>query len=68
MCWSDNEILDEWRTAKFTSLFKKEEPNNPENYRVISLLNTAYKVCSKMVNTRFQTISEDILLEEQAGF
>lgn len=41
---------------------------DPDNYRSISLLNAAYKVYSKMFNERLHTVSDAILLEEQASF
>lgn len=54
--------------AKVISLFKKGTRNNTGNYRGISLLNTVYKIYSKIINERLRKISESILIEEQAGF
>ena len=68
MCWTSYEIPAEWKSAKVISLFKKGERNKTENYRGISLLNAAYKLYSRIINERLRTISETILLEEQAGF
>jgi hypothetical protein len=40
----------------------------PENYRGINLLNTCYKIFSKILNKKLKNISEDFLLECQNGF
>ena len=42
--------------------------NNPDNYRGISLLNTGYKIYSKIIAKRLAAIAEVLLLEEQNGF
>jgi len=47
---------------------KNEIRNNPNNYRGISLLNTGYKIYSKIIAKRLTTIAEVLLLEEQNGF
>jgi len=42
--------------------------NNPDNYRGISLLNTGYKIYSKIFAKKLTVIAEVLLLEEQNGF
>ena len=49
------------------SLFKKGKRDDCSNNRGISLLNSGYKIYAKII-TRFKTISEAILFEEQNGF
>lgn len=49
-CWKFKEIPDDWRRAKVISLFKKGDRNNPQNYRGISLLDTAYKIYARIIN------------------
>lgn len=68
LCWKNCKIPDEWTKAKVISLFKKGNRSSPENYRGITLLNVAYKIYTKIINKRFTTISDKILLEEQNGF
>ena len=47
---------------------QKRDRNNPDNYRGISLLNTGYKIYSKIIVKRLTAIAEVLLLEEQNGF
>jgi hypothetical protein len=47
---------------------KKGDRNNPDNYRGISLLNSGYKIYSKIIAKRLTAIAEVLLLEEQNGF
>ena len=48
--------------------YKKGERNNPDNYSGISLLNTGYKIYSKMIAKRLTAVAKVLLLEEQNGF
>jgi len=47
---------------------QKRDRNNPDNYRGISLLNTGYKIYSKIIAKRLTVIADVLLLEEQNGF
>jgi sorting nexin-29 len=68
-CWKKCDMPSAWHTAKVISLFKKKgERTNCENYREISLLNSAYKVYSRIINQQLKTITDILLEEEQAGF
>ena len=42
--------------------------HNPDDYRGISLLNTGYKIYSKIIAKRLTVIAEALLVEEQNGF
>jgi len=42
--------------------------NDPDNYRGICLLNTGYKIYSKIIAKRLTAIAEVLLLDEQNGF
>ena len=46
---------------------QKRDRNNPDNYRVICLLNTGYKIYSKIIAKRLTVIAKALLLEEQNG-
>jgi hypothetical protein len=46
---------------------KKVKRDDCSNYKVISLLNSGYKIYAKIITQRLKTISEAILLEEKTG-
>jgi len=64
-CCIYGDIPEEWRTAFVIPIHKKGDRNNPDNYRGISLLNTRYKIYSKITAKRLTAIAEVLLLEEQ---
>jgi hypothetical protein len=68
VCWIYGDIPEEWKTAIVMPIHKKGDRNNPDNYRGISLLNTGYKIYSKIIATRLTVIADVLLLEEQNGF
>jgi len=68
VCWIYGDIPEEWRAAIVKPIHKKGDRNNPDNYRGISLLNTGYKIYSKITANRLTAIAEVLLLEEQNGF
>jgi predicted phosphoadenosine phosphosulfate sulfurtransferase len=41
---------------------------DPENYRGINILNTCYKIYSKILNIKLQSYSEEFITETQNGF
>ena len=49
VCWIYGDIPEEWRTAIVIPIHRKGDRNNPDNYRGISLLNTGYKIYSKII-------------------
>jgi len=67
VCWIYGDIPEEWRAAIVIPIHKKGVRYNPDNYRGISLLNTGYKICSKIIAKRLTVIAEVLLLEEQNG-
>jgi len=68
LCWIYGDTREEWRTAIVIPIHKKGYRNNPHNYRGISLLNTGYKIYSKIIAKRLTATAEVLLLEEQNGF
>ena len=64
VCWIYENIPEEWRTAIVIPVYKKGDGNNPDNYSGISLLNTGYKIYSKIIAKRLAAIGEVLLLEE----
>jgi len=68
VCWIYGDFPEEWKTAIVIPIYRKGDRNNPDNYRDIGLINTAYKICSKSISKRLTEIAEVLLLEEQNGF
>ena len=46
---------------------QKGDPNNLENYRPISLLNTFYKILAMILKNKIEEASEDRLMSTQFG-
>jgi hypothetical protein len=65
---TSKEIPTEWRRSIVIPIYKKGDKTNPENYRGISLLNTCYKIYSRLLNNNLKTFTEQFTLEFQNGF
>jgi len=60
----------QWTEGYFVPLFKKGDPNLPENYRGITLLSTFGKLFTKVLNNRLNLWAENysVYCKAQAGF
>ena len=68
-CIKCQQIPSMWRKSMVIALLKPgKDPKNLKSYRPISLLCTLYKLLEHMILTRLQTIIEDKLMPQQAGF
>jgi sorting nexin-29 len=63
-----DKIPDGWTRGVVCPIFKKGNRRDCNNYKGISLLNVAYKVCAKIITRRLNIINEYTLSEEQRGF
>jgi hypothetical protein len=59
---------ESWNKAIVIHVYKKGDKNNQENYRDISLLNSGYKIYTKLFHHKLYTFYSNILTEEQNGF
>ena len=68
--FSSTSYPDNWSEAYIQPLHKKVDPNIPDNYRGISLLNICDKLYSYIINKRLNQWIEknSIINESQAGF
>jgi len=66
--YRENRIPNERRNAVVTAVFKKGDRREHENYRGVSILNTCYKIYSKILNMKLQNYSEAFITETQNGF
>ncbi len=63
------EVLEEWRKARIVLIPKDGSPANPANYRPISLLQTLYKIFTKIITNRLSRVANQyILTNSQLGF
>ena len=49
-------------------LFKKNDPTDIRNYRPITVLNTDYKILTKVLTLQLIDHTKDLVHEDQAGF
>jgi sorting nexin-29 len=68
ICWRYGHIPTERNEAVIVPIFKKGDRKDCNDYRVISLLNSGYKIYAKLIAQRLSTIADTMLLEEQNGF
>lgn len=66
--WNTEKMPEEWNTAIIHPLHKKGDRSDPNNYRGISLLDTTYKIFSKIIYSRIQEQLDRELGEYQGGF
>ena len=66
--WKEEKLPDEWTVGVICPLHKKGCKLTCSNFRGITLLNSAYKIFSKILSARLEPLYEDFLHEFQAGF
>jgi len=68
-CRKTAKIPKQWLNAKVIALLKPEKlPNEPKNFRPISLLCHLYKLYNRLILNRITPVIEENLIENQAGF
>ena len=67
-CLSKREVPEAWCNAIVVLLHKKGDKTNLGNYRPISLLSVVYKLFSKVLTKRLESILDENQPREQAGF
>ncbi|KAL4098346.1 hypothetical protein QTP88_022976 [Uroleucon formosanum] len=66
--WEEEQMPEEWKKAVIIPIHKKGDKTECGNYRGISLLNSAYKVFSKVLLNRISPYIEENRGEYQCGF
>ena len=57
-----------WEAGEIVALYKKNNPRKPENYRPITLLDTMYKIYTRLIANRLSKAVEPYLRNTQFGF
>jgi len=66
--WHEEELPNELLQSRVASLYKKGDPQEPGNYRPISLLNAFLKILAAIVKKRIEPGVEHVLSDTQFGF
>ena len=61
-------LADTMREGNIILLFKKKDPRDIRNYRPITLLNTDYKILTKILVARLKSIINSFVSSPQTGF
>ena len=56
------------KLAEVTPIYKKENPLNAKNYRLVSFLTTLCKIFEKLIHTQFQAFTNTILNPKMSAF
>jgi hypothetical protein len=64
----ENCIPNEWKKVVITPILQKDDRREPQNYRGISILNTCYKMYSRILNMKLLNYSEVFVTGTQNGF
>ena len=66
--WERREWPSKMQEARIAAIYKKGNPEEPENYRPLSLLNTLFKVMAAIIKNRVEGELEKQIGETQFGF
>ena len=66
--WEERHVPQEWVDAILIPIPKKGNLHCCDNWRGIALLDVVGKVAARIVETRLQTLAEQVLPEAQCGF
>ena len=66
--WRREQIPDEWKDSYICPIYKKGDRTNCQNYRVVTLLNTAYKIFTCIIHKRVAEYAEKQTGAYQVGF
>jgi len=66
--WTEEKVSTDFTQAEVVSIHKKGNAELPQNYRPISLLNTSYKLLTKIYQTRLSNAIDSQLHDTQFGF
>ena len=57
-CLGLAQVPERWEIGDIVTIFKKKDPKRPENYRPITLLDTMYKIHTRLIANRLSSAVE----------
>ena len=66
--WTEETYPTDFTCAEVVSIFKKGNTEFPQNYRPISLLNSSYKIFTKILQKRIADATDQLISNTQFGF
>jgi sorting nexin-29 len=66
--WNKEELPEEWKESIIVPIHKKEDNTDCNNYRVISLWLTTYKILSNTLFSMLISYAEEVTGDHQCGF
>ena len=66
--WQSGDVVSDWRDAEIVPIPKKGNLRLCDNWRGISLLDVAGKLFASIIQTRMQSIAEEVLPDSQRDF
>lgn len=66
--WTEEKMPREWETGEIVTIHKKGDQQICSNYRGLTMLNTAYKILSSIIQSRLTKETGQILGQYQCGF
>ena len=64
----EQRVPQDWRDALLVPIPKKRDLTVCDNWRGISLLDVVGKVFTKIIQSRLQSVAEEVLPDSQCGF
>lgn len=66
--WNEERMPEEWSKGQIITIHKKGDQQMCNNYRGLTLLNSAYKIISTLIQRRLTAATTNILGQYQCGF
>ncbi len=66
--WREERVPHDWINSIIVPIPKKGDLSNCDNWRGIALLDVVGKAVARIIQTRLQTIAEEVLPDSQCGF
>ena len=67
-CLLQGRVPELWEAGEIIALYKKHNPSKPENYRPIMLLDTMYKIYTRLIANRLSDAVGPYLRNTQFGY